>query len=105
MLCEIPTLIKEVNKEGEVGISELIPNVITPYGSPGVNDRWVLPGRFNAANVEVMIYTPNGNLIFQKSEGYNNEWPELDEINEPLYFYIIKENQEVIRKGTITVMQ
>ncbi|UZO81845.1 gliding motility-associated C-terminal domain-containing protein [Aquimarina sp. ERC-38] len=104
-LCEVPTLPIEIGKEGEVSISELIPNIITPFGSPGINDRWVLPARFSSADVEVTIYNVNGQPVFNKTGGYNSEWPEMEEVKEELYFYIIKENQEVTKKGTITVMQ
>ena len=104
-ICGVETLIFTVEKEGSVSISDLIPNVITPFGSPGVNDRWVLPDRYNSAEVEILIYTANGELIFQKEGGYNNEWPDPDGINQELYFYIIKEKQAVTRKGTITVMK
>ena len=104
-LCEVPSLIFTVQREGSVSISELIPNVITPFGSPGINDRWVLPNRYNNNDVEISIYTVNGELVFQKEGGYNNEWPDPDGINQELYFYIIKEDQKVTKKGTITVMK
>ncbi|TPN87850.1 T9SS type B sorting domain-containing protein [Aquimarina algicola] len=89
------------------GVSELIPNVITPDGSFGRNDSWKLPESFNSSDVEVTIYNSRGKLDFQKSGGYNGDWPTESASNarELIYYYIITRNNEIVRKGTITVLR
>lgn len=87
--------------------SAVIPNVIAPDGTEVSTRNWVLPGEFNTPEVQVSIYSANGQLDFQKSGGYREEWP-LDSrtgASELLYYYIITKNNEVVRKGTITVMR
>ncbi|KAA1247360.1 gliding motility-associated C-terminal domain-containing protein [Aquimarina sp. RZ0] len=88
------------------GISELIPNVITPNGSLGMNDDWVLPDVYKSPAVTVEIYSYNGALDFKKSGGYNQDWPSnsVSGGSELIYYYIITKNNAIIKKGTITVM-
>ncbi|KAA1247361.1 gliding motility-associated C-terminal domain-containing protein [Aquimarina sp. RZ0] len=91
----------------EPGISAVIPNVITPNGSPGINDNWVLPDEFGSPEVAVTIYSSNGKLDFEKSGGYNQDWPSnsASGASELIYYYIITRNSEILKKGTITVMR
>ncbi|WP_281991507.1 gliding motility-associated C-terminal domain-containing protein [Aquimarina aggregata] len=88
------------------GVSELIPNLITPGGN-SANNNWILPATYNESDVEVSIYSTRGELDFQKSGGYNEEWPanSATGASESLYFYIITKSNSVVRKGTITVMR
>jgi len=88
------------------GVSELIPNLITPGGN-SANNNWILPATYNESDVEVSIYSTRGELDFQKSGGYNEEWPanSATGASESLYFYIITKSNSIVRKGTITVMR
>ncbi|WP_378180167.1 hypothetical protein [Aquimarina sp. SS2-1] len=103
-LCTTDTLIASVRGPGAQ--SEVIPNVIT-QGRGSSSDVWVLPNSFSESGVEVSIYSSNGKLDFQKSGGYNADWPSnsASGADELIYYYIIKRNSEVVRKGTITVMR
>ncbi len=85
------------------GVSEVVPNVI--YGTGNAN--WTLPSDYTTADVEIVIYSANGKVDFQKSGGYNEEWPSesASEAKELLYYYIITKNSSVVKKGTITVMR
>ncbi|MBW1297549.1 gliding motility-associated C-terminal domain-containing protein [Aquimarina litoralis] len=102
--CEIE---REITVGDEPGVSAVIPNVITPNGSPGFNDNWILPDEFEASNVQVTIYNSDGKLDFEKSGGYNEDWPanSASGASELIYYYIITRNSAVVRKGTITVMR
>ncbi|OEK08333.1 hypothetical protein A8C32_02455 [Flavivirga aquatica] len=83
-----------------------IPNLISP-NNDGVNDTWVIPKEYiSGTNTEIMILTPQGEIVFQTND-YQNNWPEdLDfkEIN-PVYYYIIMPQDQKIKKGTITIIK
>ncbi|GAA4273249.1 gliding motility-associated C-terminal domain-containing protein [Aquimarina gracilis] len=91
-----------------VGVSEIIPNVITPFGSAGQNDTWILPSSLaNQQDVEVTIYDTRGQVDFI-GVGYQNNWPlenSRSSGQNPIYYYIITKNNSVVRKGSITVMR
>ncbi|WP_299212936.1 gliding motility-associated C-terminal domain-containing protein [uncultured Aquimarina sp.] len=103
-LCTTRTQIASVG--GPQALSELIPNVITPGGNAANND-WVLPNSFRETDVEVIIYSSNGKVDFQKNGGYNADWPtnSASQANELIYYYIISRSSTVVKKGTITVMR
>ncbi|GAA0714181.1 hypothetical protein GCM10009430_06960 [Aquimarina litoralis] len=103
-LCTTDTLIAEVRGPG--ALSELIPNVVTPGGN-AANNAWVLPNSFTDNDVEVSIYSSNGQLDFQKNGGYNADWPNesASQASELIYYYIISRSNTVVKKGTITVMR
>ncbi len=88
------------------GISGVIPNIITP-NNDGKNDEWVLPAEYNDSEIKVSIYKCGGQLDFEKSDGYNQQWPADSKSNgeEILYFYIIAKKNQPIKRGTITVMR
>jgi len=90
------------------GVSEFIPNVITPFGSIGQNDTWILPSTLaNQQDVEVTIYDTRGQVDFTGVE-YQNNWPMENSKSSgenPVYYYIITRNNSVVRKGSITVMR
>ncbi|MGS2739649.1 T9SS type B sorting domain-containing protein [Sinomicrobium sp. M5D2P17] len=87
--------------------SYIIPNIVSP-NNDGINDHWVLPNiyAFNP-DVEVTIYSPEGTLLLQTTE-YQNNWPESTMTypsNKPVFYYrILKEEKEVVRQGTITLI-
>ncbi len=84
-----------------------IPNVVTPNGD-GVNDTWNLPTRFvNNDNVEVIIYGPDGAIVF-RSSNYLNNWPESDftySLKNPVYYYTIMEGYTITERGSITIVK
>ncbi|GAA4279540.1 T9SS type B sorting domain-containing protein [Aquimarina mytili] len=90
------------------GVSEIIPNVVTPFGSAGQNDNWVLPDSLSGQqDVEVTIYDLNGGVDF-KTVNYQDDWPLTSSKSggkSPVYYYIITKNNSVVRKGSITVMR
>ncbi|WP_109302042.1 gliding motility-associated C-terminal domain-containing protein [Aquimarina sp. AU474] len=92
---------------GTQGITEIIPNVITPNGD-NVNDNWFLPASLvNQQDVEVTIYNRNGQVDFM-GVSYQNNWPfenSKSSGQDPIYYYIITKNNSVLRKGSITVMR
>ncbi len=99
----------EVTKSFSVDYVEsyAVPNVITP-NADGFNDKWILPNAYaNRDNVEVSIYTLNGEKIMQ-TNNYRNDWPQnnlqLKEGKKPLYIYSIIKDNTVLKKGTITVI-
>ena len=97
----------EVQKEltvTELG-TEIIPNVITSNGD-GINDFWILSNRY-AFNKEIVIeiYTTDGKQVL-KTANYQNNWPSnLSEIKSHMYYYIIKKENKLLKKGTISVIK
>ncbi len=92
---------------GTQGITEIIPNIITPNGD-NVNDNWFLPASLvNQQDVQVTIYNRNGQVDFM-GVSYQNNWPfenSKSSGQDPIYYYIITKNNSVLRKGSITVMR
>ncbi len=104
-ICSFDT--PTINIGNVPGISEIIPNIVTP-NSDGINDSWLLPSSlFNQQDVEITIYNSRGQIDFT-SANYQNNWPEENSKSsgqEPFYYYIITKNNSVVRKGSITVMR
>ncbi|MBQ4820051.1 gliding motility-associated C-terminal domain-containing protein [Aquimarina sp. MMG016] len=86
-------------------ISELVPNIVTP-NSDDINDTWGLPASMNnQQDVEVTIYSSNGQIDFS-GVNYQNDWPQENSKSEGrngVYYYVISKNNSVIKKGSITV--
>jgi hypothetical protein len=56
---------------------------------------------------EVVIYGPDGSIVFRASN-YNNNWPENDftySLNNPVYYYTIMEKNEITERGSITLIK
>jgi len=84
--------------------STAIPNIISP-NDDGVNDTWVLPYGYSFnEDVEVIIYNANG-MVVLKTTNYQNNWPEGNMVTNTIYYYIIKEKDQVVQKGSITVIK
>ncbi|QTE21490.1 gliding motility-associated C-terminal domain-containing protein [Polaribacter cellanae] len=82
-----------------------IPNALTLNGD-GLNDVWVLPSKyaFNK-NVYVKIYNSRGKLVLE-TNNYQNNWPNKTLIDKnQLFFYVIKNKNKTIKKGTISVIK
>ncbi|MDU8885041.1 gliding motility-associated C-terminal domain-containing protein [Yeosuana sp. MJ-SS3] len=84
-----------------------IPNIISPNGD-GINDTWIIPQEYvSGTNTEVFIISAHGETVLQ-TNNYLNNWPQnqLDfkSIN-PVYYYIIKTENNRTKKGSITVIK
>ncbi|WP_330443465.1 gliding motility-associated C-terminal domain-containing protein [Flavobacterium sp. C4GT6] len=84
-----------------------IPNTITP-NNDGYNDKWALPIKYvNQENVEIVIYAADGKIVFRASN-YMNNWPESDftyDTKSLVYYYTIMEDNEITKRGSITIVE
>lgn len=84
--------------------SVVIQNILTPNGD-GINDFWQIPSNLaNNPSVEVQVFNSSGSKILE-TKNYQNNWPTgLQAIKSNVFYFIIKNNENVIKKGTITVI-
>ena len=84
-----------------------IPNVVTLNGD-GINEHWGLPNKYvGKENIEVIIYGPNGEVVF-RDQNYMNNWPESSfefSKKQPVYYYTILEDNVIVKKGSITIIR
>lgn len=84
-----------------------VPNVITPNGD-GANDQWVIPNSYSNKNdVTVTIYNTNGEELFNQTN-YQNNWPGSTmtfQKQNMVFYYVIKNANETLKQGTITVIR
>lgn len=84
-----------------------VPNVITPNGD-GANDQWVIPNSYsNKSDVTVIIYNTNGEELFNQTN-YQNSWPgsTMTFLKQSMvFYYVIKNANETLKQGTITVIR
>ncbi|MFS4415435.1 gliding motility-associated C-terminal domain-containing protein [Maribacter sp. 2307ULW6-5] len=84
-----------------------VPNVITINGD-GINDRWILPNSYaNKPEVNVIIYNDQGVEVFNEFD-YKNNWPETTAgftQQNIVFYYKIRNANEVLKQGTITVIR
>lgn len=83
-----------------------IPNIISP-NNDGVNDTWIIPQEYvSGTNAKVVIINSTGKIVLETSD-YQNNWP-LEPIdlktNNPVFFYVITLDNNVTRKGSITII-
>lgn len=84
-----------------------IPNVITINGD-GINDLWIIPNSYsNKPDVNVVIFNSAGKEVLNQNN-YQNNWPESS-MSFPkqnmVFFYKIKDVNEVLKQGTITIIR
>ena len=88
----------------EIG-TEAVQNLVTLNGD-GINDLWILSNRYaRKPSITVEIYSSSGELVF-KMNNYQNNWPTNSSISKnQLYYYIIKNENELLKKGTISILK
>lgn len=84
-----------------------IPNVISP-NNDGINDTWMIPqALLNNLNTEIKIINSFGEVVLNTSN-YQNDWPDntfnFKSVN-PVFYYTIEKDGELINKGSITVVK
>jgi hypothetical protein len=84
-----------------------VPNVITVNGD-GINDQWIIPNLYsNKSDINVIIYNEQGAEILNESN-YNNNWPQSStsfQKQNMVFYYKIRNPNEVLKQGTITVIR
>jgi len=76
-----------------IGTCEIIiPNVVTPYGSSGENDRFSIPGIQSYSDVELTILNRWGNVVFSSDDfAVQPFWDcAADNAVSGVYYYVLK---------------
>ncbi|WP_121925092.1 gliding motility-associated C-terminal domain-containing protein [Flavobacterium weaverense] len=84
-----------------------IPNIISPNGD-GINDFWIIPNNYlSGTDTEITVLSSSGKQVL-KTNDYQNNWPEngfdFKNIN-PVFYYIIKTQDNKVKKGSITIIK
>jgi len=84
-----------------------VPNVISVNGD-GINDQWVIPNSYSGRpEVQVIIYNEKGEEVLNEFN-YQNNWPASAarfSRQNMVFYYRIRNAQETLKQGTITVIR
>lgn len=84
--------------------------VVSNYISPnndGNNDTWKMIPLEIAAKYAIVISDQWGTVVFQKDGNYQNEWDATfsgKKLPDGVYYYSLLEKDQVVGKGSITVL-
>jgi gliding motility-associated-like protein len=84
--------------------------VVSNYISPnndGENDTWKMIPLEKVANYKVVVTNQWGTTVFEKDSNYQNEWDATlngKKLPDGVYYYSLLENDQVVGKGSITVL-
>lgn len=102
--CEI---VKQFNVTITENNSIVVPNFVS-INNDGRNDLWAIPEKYtNKEDVEIIIYASSGKVIF-RSRNYQNNWPTASfeySKKDPVVYYTISENDQITKKGSITIIE
>jgi gliding motility-associated-like protein len=91
----------------EPTVDMLIPRIVFSPNEDGIDDMWKIENIEKYPNYEVIVFNRNGSKVFQ-TKNYSNNWdgrfqgrPLLAEA----YYYVIKNNKENIKTGTVTIVR
>ena len=84
-----------------------VPNVISVNGD-GINDQWIIPNSYSGRpDVTVTIYNENGEEVLNVNN-YQNNWPSASASfprQNMVFYYRIRNAEETLKQGTITVIR
>ena len=84
-----------------------VPNVISVNGD-GINDQWIIPNSYSGRNdVTVIIYNDKGEEVLNVTN-YQNNWPSASASfprQNMVFYYRIRNAEETLKQGTITVIR
>ena len=86
-------LICEATTQINIGTCEIIiPNVVTPYGSSGDNDRFAIPGIQSYPDVQLTILNRWGNVVFASNDFADQPYWDCaaDNASSGVYYYVLK---------------
>ncbi len=78
-----------------------IPNLLTPNGD-GINDYWVIPALQDCEDVQVAIFTAQGNRVYSNNH-YHGEFSG-SHLEEGTYYYqVVVKSAQIQRRGVLVI--
>lgn len=85
----------------------IISNYISP-NNDGQNDTWKVTPTQLVKDYALEITNQWGNVVYKKSEEYQNEWDATDNgkpVLDGVYYYTFTEGKKIVYRGSITVLK